>query len=150
MVCPLSTSPVTTADVPPAAKWMRVEGGLRMGVGGTGVSGTAVGGTAVGGTAVGGTEVAVTTTGVGGTDVLVGSAAMTAVVEVGTTGSGLVSPGGVLAAGSLHPVAANTSITNKMPMKIVFLFIVFSLSPSVNIPTLIFYIILQNARGCFG
>ena len=56
-----------TADVPPAANWIRIACGIDVGVEGTGV-----GGIAVVGTAVGGAVVAVTTTGVGGRLVLVG------------------------------------------------------------------------------
>jgi hypothetical protein len=113
--------PLRTAEVPPATNWIRLAGGRVEAVGGI-----AVGGTAVGGTAVGGMAVTVTITAVGGTAVFVGSAA-TPVVEVGSIGA-CVTGGGVLPlAGNLQDVAANANITNNTHVKMIFLFMLFSL-----------------------
>src|SRR4030042_1072218 len=127
-----------TAPVPPPANWMRLAGGSGVGVGGSGVAGTAVGGTAVGATTP------VTTTGVGGTDVLVGTTITTTppVVAVGTAGSGVVTGGGLLLDGNLQAVAMSASITSSTQVKMIFLFMVASLTPNANIPIMIFYIIL--------
>ncbi len=72
MVCPATRFPLTAAEVPPVANWMRMAGVTAVGVGGTGVGGTTEVGVDVGGTGVGGAEVSVTTAGVGGRLVLVG------------------------------------------------------------------------------
>jgi hypothetical protein len=74
---------------------------------------------------VGGIDVTVTITAVGGTDVLVGSAA-TPVVEIGTAVSGFMAVGGLPLAGNLQAVAANASITSSTQVKINFLFMVAS------------------------
>jgi hypothetical protein len=98
---------------------------------------------------VGGTEVAVTTTGVGGTEVLVGSAA-TPVVEVGTTGTWVATGGGLPAAGNLQAVMISASITSAVPVKMIFLFMVASLAPNANILMMIFYIILLFTQYCIN
>jgi hypothetical protein len=117
-----------------------------------GVGGIAVGGTAVDGTAVGGMEVTVTITAVGGIEVSVGSAA-TPVVEVGKSGAWVISGGGVPLAGNLQDVAANANITNNAHVKMIFLFMLFSLTAfnvhPVNIAMMIFYIILWIASAGF-
>jgi len=100
-------------------------------------------------TGVGGAEVTVTTTGVGGTDVLVGSAA-TPVVAVGTTGTWVVTGGGLPAAGSLQAVVINPSITSTTHVKMVFLFMVASLAHKANMPMMIFYIILPFVLVCLN
>jgi len=114
--------PLSAAEVPPTANWIRLAGGRVSGVGGT-----AVGGTAVGTTAVGGIEVTVTITGVGGTEVSVGSAA-TPWVEVGIPGASVVESGGFPLAGNLQDEAANASITSNTHMKTIFFFMLFSLT----------------------
>jgi hypothetical protein len=72
-------------------------------------------------------EVAVAITCVGATDVFVGSAA-TPTVDVGTVGTWVVTAGGLPLAGNLQDVAANASTTNNIHVKIVFLFMLFSLT----------------------
>jgi len=114
--------PLMTAEVPPETNWMRLAAGRDDGVGGNGV-----GGTVVGGTAVDGMEVTVTITAVGGTEVFVGSAA-TPVVDVGKIGACVATGGGVLLAGNLQDVAANANITNIAHVKMIFLFMLFSLA----------------------
>jgi hypothetical protein len=59
--------------------------------------------------------------------VLVGSAA-TPVVDVGTTGTGVLTGGGLPLAGNLQDVAANASITSNTHTKTIFLFMLFSLA----------------------
>ncbi len=96
-----------------------------------------------------GRHVAVTTTGVGGTEVLVGSARTTApVVAVGTTGTWVTAGGGLPLAGNLQAVVINASITSSPHVKMIFLFMVASLAPNANIPMMIFYIILRIALYC--
>ena len=92
---------------------------------GAGGGGTGVGGIGVGGTGVGGMGVLITTTGVGGTDVSVGSAAKP-VVDVGTGGTCVLTTGGFPLAGNLQDVAANASITNNTLVKMILLFMLFS------------------------
>lgn len=108
------------------------------------MGGTEVGGTEVGGTAVGGAEVTVAITDVGGMGGFVGSAA-TPIVDVGTC-AWVLEAGGLLLAGNLQDVATKASITSNNPVKMIFLFILFSLAFSAFthwiIPMLIFYIIL--------
>ena len=82
-----------------------------------GVVGTAVGGTAVGGTGLATTGVFVTTTGVGGIVVLVGSTWMIpGVVGIVGAGAWLVAAGGLPLAGNLHAVEINARITNNRLM----------------------------------
>jgi hypothetical protein len=75
---------------------------------------------------VGGAEVTVAITAVGGMGGVVGSAA-TPVVEVGTC-AWVLEAGGLLLAGNLQDVATRASITSNNPMKMIFLFILFSLA----------------------
>jgi len=111
---------------------------------GVGVEGAGVGGTGVGGTGVGGRGVSVTTTGVGGMLVLVGSASTT-VVEVGTAGAWVVTGGGAPAAGNLHAVMTSASIAIARQLTKNFLFMFASFVPSTKIPMIVFYIILPIA-----
>jgi hypothetical protein len=98
---------------------------------------------------VGGTGVAITTTGVGGMEVLVGSAPTAApVVVVGTTGTWVTAGGGLLLAGNLQAEVINASIMSSPHVKMIFLFMVASLAPNANIPMMIFYIILRIALYC--
>jgi hypothetical protein len=94
----------------------------------------------VGSKGVGGI-VSVGTSGVGGTEVLVGATATAFVVAVGTIGAEVV-VGGLPLAGNLQAVAVNASNTSSTQVKMIFLFMVASLAPNANIPMMIFYIIL--------
>jgi hypothetical protein len=93
--------------------------------------------------------VGVTTTGVGGRVVTVGSAA-TPPVCVDTGAAGVSTVGGTPLAGSLQPVAISASTRINTPVKMIFLFMDASLLPNGDIPMMIFYIILQIAHCLFS
>ena len=133
-----------TAEVPPAANWMRMACGSWVTVVGVDVGGTAVGGTLVGSSGVG-EAVAEGTIAVGGADVFVASAA-TPVVAVG--GRGEVVGGGLLD-GSWHAVTISANSNSTTPQDNIFLFMVPSLGPKADISMTIFYIILCSTLPFF-